>query len=196
MASSIYPLTVNLNTAGTLTAVSVVLGGSGYVESEPVTLTGSGTGATGTVSVTAGAVTAVTVVAAGTNYISGETLSIISALSGTGATGTATTTTITSNSDILSSDVTINDDQLVPGGGGILRLSFSFIFGTSPATVSIFNNGILKGNLNADNSSNVISNGYYRFDIDVEGGDSINLRASQSVNAIHFVRAHCVLLGA
>jgi len=78
---------------GALSAVTVVLGGSGYVNGESVTLTGTGSGATGTVSVSGGAVTAVNVIDAGTGYTSDETISIISALSGTGATGTAIITT-------------------------------------------------------------------------------------------------------
>ncbi len=83
-----------------------------------------------------------------------------------------------------------------PGGGGILRLSFAFTFGTTPATVSVFNSSSLKGNLNADNSANVITDGFYRFDIDVESGDSINLQASESITAIRFLRAHLVQFGA
>lgn len=105
-------------------------------------------------------------------------------------------TTITANTDILSSDITITADQVKPGGGAILRLMFSFTFGTSPATVSVRNGGSLKGNLNADNSTNVITGGYYRFDVDVEAGDTINLRATESITAINFVRAHLVQFGA
>lgn len=106
------------------------------------------------------------------------------------------TPTITANTDIFSSDITITTDQVKPGGGGILRLSFSFVFGVTPATVSVRNGGVLKGNLNADNATNVITDGFYRFDIDVEAGDTINLRATQSITAINFVRAHLVQFGA
>ena len=106
------------------------------------------------------------------------------------------TPTITANTDIFSSNIAIIADQVKPGGGGILRLSFAFTFGVTPATLSVFNGGSLKGNLNADNSANVITDGYYRFDIDVESGDTINLRASQTVTAIRFVRAHLVQFGA
>ena len=104
--------------------------------------------------------------------------------------------TITANTDIFSSNIPITLDQVKPGGGGILRLSFSFTFGVTPATMSVYNGGILKGNLNADNSANVITDGYYRFDIDVESGDAINLRATQSITAINFARAHLVQFGA
>ena len=83
---------------------------------------------------------------------------------------TTATPTILANTDILTSDIAITDAMVKPGGGGILRLYFSFTFGVSPATVNVFN-GTLKGALNADNSSQVVDNGYYRFDIDVESGD-------------------------
>lgn len=104
--------------------------------------------------------------------------------------------TIAADTDIFSSDLTIISDQVKPGGGGILRLSFSFTFGVTPATVSVRNGGVLKGNLNADNSAEVITNGYYRFDIDVEAGDTINMRSTQSITAINFLRAHLVQFGA
>ncbi len=106
------------------------------------------------------------------------------------------TPTITADTDIFSSDLAITNDMVKPGGGGIIRLSFSFTFGVTPAIVSVFNGGALKGSLNADNSSNVITDGYYRFDIDVESGDSVNLQASESITAIHFLRAHLVQFGA
>ena len=106
------------------------------------------------------------------------------------------TPTITANTDILSSNISITNDMVSPGGGGILRLSFAFTFGATPATLSVFNGGTLKGNLNADNSANVITDGFYRFDIDVESGDTINLRASQSITTIRFLRAHLVQFGA
>ncbi len=106
------------------------------------------------------------------------------------------TPTIDLNTDIFSSDLTITTDMVKPGGGGILRLSFSFVFGTSPATVFVRNGGVLKGNLNADNSAEVITDGLYRFDIDVEAGDTINMRANQSITTINFIRAHLVQFGA
>ncbi len=106
------------------------------------------------------------------------------------------TPAIAANTDIFSSDLSITADMVKPGGGGILRLSFSFTFNTTPAIVSVRNGGVLKGNLNADNSVEVITDGLYRFDIDVEAGDTINMRANQIINAINFVRAHLVQFGA
>jgi len=109
---------------------------------------------------------------------------------------TAKTPTITANTDILSTPLVILADHVSPGGGAALRCIFSFAFGTTPATVSVFKNGALKGNFNADNSSNVITDGYYRFDIDVEEGDSLNFRASQTITTINELRTHLIPFGA
>jgi len=200
LPSSIYPLTVSINTAGTISSAAVAGGGTGYTAGETVKLTGATSGSidgTATVTVTAGVVQTITIVNAGTNYINGETLALTGLTSGaTNATGTATTTTISASSNVLSSNVAITSELLRPTGGGIVRLSFGLSFATSPSAVSIFNNGKLKGTLNADNSNNLISDGYYRFDIDVEAGDAINLQASQVINVIRFLRVHLVLLGA
>ena len=111
------------------------------------------------------------------------------------------TPTITANNNILTSDLAINTDLVSPGGGGILRLLFSFTLDTTPSVVSIFNNSSLKGTLNADNNNDIMSNGYYRFDIDVESGDNINLQLESgsgggNVTAINFIRAHLVQFGA
>lgn len=101
------------------------------------------------------------------------------------------------NTDILASDIPITTELVKPGGGGILRLYFSFIFGASPATVTVFNNNTAKGTLNADNNSQIVTNGYYRFDIDVEAGDAINLKADQNITTVgSFFRAHLVQFGA
>ncbi len=103
---------------------------------------------------------------------------------------------ITALDDILSSDVEITSSMVSPGGGGILRLSFGLLFSTTPAIITVFNNGTIKGTLNADNANEIISNGFYRFDIDVEAGDNINFQASQEITTIRFIRAHLVQFGA
>lgn len=105
-------------------------------------------------------------------------------------------TPITADTDILSSDISISASQVSPGGGGILRLMFSFVFASSPAVVRVFNNSVLKGSFNADNSFEIVDDGYYRFDIDVESGDEINLQASSNVTTVNFIRAHLIQFGA
>lgn len=101
------------------------------------------------------------------------------------------------NTNILSTPITITSEQVKPGGGGILRLYFSFTLDAT-ATVSVRDGAgtTLIGNLNADNNAQVDSNGYYRFDIDVESGDTINLRSTQNITAINRLRAHLVQFGA
>jgi len=109
---------------------------------------------------------------------------------------TPNTPTITLANDILSTDLEITNDMVKPGGGGILRLYFSFTFAVTPATITVFNNSSAKGNLNADNSAEVITDGYYRFDLDVEAGDMLNFQASQDITAIQFMRTHLIQFGA
>ena len=106
-------------------------------------------------------------------------------------------TTITAGTNILSTPITITAAQVKPGGGGILRLYFSFTMGAN-ATVSVRQGAgaTLKGNLNADNLAEVISDGYYRFDIDVQAGDIVNLRSTQNITVVNVFRAHLVQFGA
>jgi len=110
---------------------------------------------------------------------------------------TADTPTITANNNIFSTPITILSSHVSPGGGGIVRLYFSFTM-SGDSTISVRDGAgtVLKGNLNADNSSLVSSNGYYRFDIDVESGDTINLRSTQDITVINTLRAHLVQFGA
>jgi hypothetical protein len=105
-------------------------------------------------------------------------------------------TPIPASSDILTNNIDITNDMVKPGGGGILRIYFSFTFTTSPATVAVLNNGNLKGNLNADNTSQVVTDGIYRFDIDVEAGDAVNLQCTDIITGVNYVRAHLVQFGA
>ena len=86
-----------------------------------------------------------------------------------------------------------------PGGGGILRLYFAFTFDSAPGTIQVFNNNSLTGNLNAD-TFDIVDNGSYKFDIDVESGDNINLQllattGGDIVTAINFIRAQLIQSG-
>ena len=116
---------------------------------------------------------------------------------------TPVTPPVSLDTDLLISDIGITNDMVKPGGGGILRLYFAFVFDTSPGKIEVINNNSDKGTLNADNSEQIVDNGYYRFDIDVESGDNINLQLKASVPAsatqvtgINFIRAHLVQFGA
>lgn len=108
---------------------------------------------------------------------------------------TATATPIGTNTDIIVGGVPISREQVSPGGGGILRLYFSFTFG-APSTVRVFNNGILKGFLNADNSNVIEDNGFYRFDIDIEEGDLVNIESSVAISTVNLLRVHLIQFGA
>jgi len=198
LPSSIYPLFLDLAISG-VKSVTISTGGTGYTSTPSITFTGGGgNGASAAATILNGVVTAVTMISQGQAYTSAPTVAFVGGNPTVAATGTSSvgTGTISSSTDILSTDLAITNDLIKPGGGGIIRLSFAFAFAVSPASVSIFNNGSLKGNLNADNSVNLITDGYYRFDIDVESGDNINLQASQVINTVRFVRVHLAQIGA
>jgi len=108
---------------------------------------------------------------------------------------TLTGTPIGIGVNIFASDVSISTEQVSPGGGGILRLLFSFDT-TVVTSISVFNNSLLKGVLNADNGNSIENDGYYRFDIDVEAGDNINLQSSVAIATVNEMRAHLVQFGA
>jgi len=114
---------------------------------------------------------------------------------------TPVATPIAVSTPILANNIVIQGEDVSPGGGGILRLYFSFTFDASPGIIGVTNNGVFKGNLNADNDSQVVSDGYYRFDIDVEKDDAINLilqsgASASTIDTVNFVRAHLVQIGA
>src|SRR5690606_32640571 len=76
-ATGVYkPMPVNDGTVNGVATTSSLVAGSGYTAGA-VTLTGgSGSGATGTITVSAGAITAVTIVDAGNGYTIGDVLEV------------------------------------------------------------------------------------------------------------------------
>ena len=195
MTSSIYPrnpvIDSEINTPLTITN-----GGTGYQIGDVVVFDPppSGTTATGLVDgEAAGVITSINVTNVGSGYTFAPNVTVTSA-TGSGAIITAIVTlNFGMDQNIFVEDVAITSDDLRPGGGGILRLYFSFA-GTT--TAKIFNNGNFKGFLNADNSNTIADDGYYRFDIDVEGGDGINIQLGAAVTAVNFLRLHLVNFGA
>ena len=180
-----------------ITALSISNGGTGYDSDGVNTITfsneGQGQGGEGIVASIIGGIITVEV----TNGGSGYTSATVAFTIGTGATADVFIGSISSDENIFEEDIVITNDMVKPGGGGILRLYFSFDFAApEEATISIFNNNILKGNLNADNNAIVEDNGYYRFDIDVEAGDAINMKSNVDIDTVHFVRSHLVQFGA
>lgn len=199
----------------TATATAIISGGEvqsitftnrgvGYSPADLITITGDSslaTSATFTVTtVTNGVITSLTIDTPGSGYTVVPNVVITDGGPGTGATATATISSIPSG-DILSNDIAITSELVSPGRGGILRLYFAFVFDVTPGDITVTNDGLDKGALNADNDLQIISNGYYRFDIDVESGDNINLKlkgtgSATNIASTNFIRAHLVQFGA
>ena len=195
MTSSIYARDPIIDSQ-IATPLTISNGGAGYQIGDVVVFDPppNGTTATGVVDgEAAGVITSINVTNVGSGYTAAPSVTVVSA-TGTGAIITATVTlNFGMDQNIFVNDLQITPDDLRPGGGGILRLYFSFA-GTT--TAKVFNNGNFKGFLNADNSNTIADDGYYRFDIDVEGGDGINLQLGAAVTAVNFLRLHLVNFGA
>lgn len=197
-----------ISAAGAVTNIDFTSRGSGFVGSEVITILGvssAANNATFSVSTIAdNAVSSITLTSSGSGYTSLP--SIIIDGDGSGATAESVlanrATPISENSNILTSDIEITSTMVSPGGGGILRLYFSVLTeNSSPTSIMVVNNGDDKGLLNADNSFQIASNGYFRFDIDVEAGDSINIQPDgtggvNTITGINFTRAHLIQFGA
>lgn len=185
---------------GIIQSISLTNRGSAYTAADALTVTGdTSTASDGVFTVdsvvASDGLSSITITEIGSGYTSVPSIAITG---GGGANAAATAVlSISVDGNILSSDITITRDMVKPGGGGILRVYFSLIFDSTPATVAVFNNGTFKGNLNADNDAQVITDGYYRFDIDVEEDDNINFQCStDTVLTVNFFRAHLVQFGA
>lgn len=189
---------------GSVQSITFTNRGAGYAALDLITINGA-TSSNATFTVTSiddDVITSVALSApnfGGSGYISAPGVTA----TGGGGTGAVITATISSvpSGDILSNDIAITNELVSPGGGGILRLYFAFVFDSSPGDITVTNNGVDKGALNADNDSQLVSNGYYRFDIDVESGDNINLilkgtASATNITSTNFIRAHLVQFGA
>jgi len=182
---------------GIIQSVTITSGGTGYVVDDTLTITGDISGsANATIDVltfTDDAVSSITVDTGGSDYTSAPIATL------TGGDGTGATAVIVLSSsfdtDILPSDIAITSDMVKPGGGGVLRIYFSFEAAGAITNISVFNNDNFKGFLNADNNNNIESDGYYRFDLDVESGDSLNFQSPLPIS-INYIRAHLVQFGA
>ncbi len=104
---------------------------------------------------------------------------------------------IATSTNILESDVLITSDMVSPGGGAVLRIYFSIDFDLGSGEIDVYNIGVKKGSLNTDFAGAILTEGLYRFDIDVEAGDAINLQAAgSSIIEVIYVRFHLVQFGA
>lgn len=201
---------VTFGTFGDITSITLSSAGSGYTSAPTLGITeddsfeaGSFTPVLGTLSTLGTSVGSATVTNGGANYTSAPTV-VFSGPQEAGSTtlGTATIAEYNVDEDILSSDISITEEMLRWGGGGILRLYFAFDLNDSTGVMGVINNGSHIGNLNPDHSSEITTDGYYRFDIGIEGGDNINLQLqnvateSDELVGIHFISAQLVIVGA
>ena len=196
MTSSIYPRNPIIDSEID-TPLTITNGGANYQIGDVVVFDPppNGTTATGLVDGLGASdtITSINVTNVGSGYTFAPNVTVTSA-TGTGAIIAAVVIlNFGADENVFVNDVPISSDDLRPGGGGILRFYFSFV-GANEAKV--FNNGNFKGFLNADNSNTIATNGYYRFDIDVEGGDAINLQLGMIATGVNFVRLHLVNFGA
>jgi len=200
MTSSIYPLVTILDTEVDSPLV-IDVAGTGYEIGDALIFDPPPYGTTATADVAtvggSGEILTLNFTNQGQGYISPPNITITS-VNGVGGVVTATNITqiFVMDENILVNDVEITPEMVTPGGGGTVRLLFSYESASGTDEVSVFNNGFLKGKLNADNSFSILSDGYYRFDIDVEAGDNLNIQINDSIDTIHSFRMHLVQIGA
>ena len=205
MVSSTYVLTASAKEDGSIIALDGLVEGTGYIDGETVFLVIGNNTATGIATVTTnnGSIDSIALLDHGKDFSNNNTLSVTGEISGADnatvdVNGIGDGLIATSGVDILYEDVEITEQQVRPGGGGVLRVYFSFN-AVDNINIMVRNNSDNKGILNADNSDNISPQGYYRFDIDVEAGDSINFRPTTGGSPITFIlffRAHFVRFGA
>jgi len=115
---------------------------------------------------------------------------------------------ILANAKILNVDIDFvaasgsSPGEFDPGGGGIIRLYFSFTTaGAADTVITVTKLGQvdLLGfplKLNADQNFVIKSDGYYRFDIGVEVGDKVNLSSTIQIDKINEMKIHKIVIGA
>lgn len=97
-------------------------------------------------------------------------------------------------------DIPITEEDVRPGGGGVLRMIFAVGTFDNPQ-LGVTNNGTFIGKLNpdADTAFEIQNDGLYRFDIGVEAGDAINIEVlggpNVEVTDILTLRAQLVVFG-
>ena len=153
MTSSIYPRDPVIDSEID-TPLTITNGGANFQIGDVVVFDPPPNGITATGEVdglgASDTITSINVTNVGSGYTFAPNVTVTSA-TGTGAIIAATVTlNFGMDENIFVNDVSITPDDLRPGGGGILRLYFSFVGATA---VRVFNNGNFKGFLNADNSN-------------------------------------------
>ena len=185
---------------GIVQSVSITNGGINYIVSDTLTITGNNSSANNATidvdTIAGGAIATITLLTPGIGY-SNDTSVTVESVAGVNANIIADVEpNFGINQSMFVNDVEINSNDVSPGGGGILRIYFSFGIAAPTTSINVFNNGILKGALNADANKIIEDQGWYRFDIDVEAGDAINLQSTTAIDEVSFVRLHLVQFGA
>jgi len=112
---------------------------------------------------------------------------------------TSSSPPIAANSQIFENDLLVTQGRLV-GDSGLFRLWFSFTTGVD-YNITITKKGAadLLGfplKVNGDNSFVLKDNGYYRFDMNVEPGDLINLSSNVEITKVNELRLQQIQIGA
>ena len=108
-------------------------------------------------------------------------------------------TPISPNSDILSNPITFEENELSPAGAGTMRIWLTFAFVADvDSIISISTKPAFADpeQLNADNNFIIKSKGKYRFDIDIEQADQLQIRSSIQIDTILKLRFHKIVFGA
>lgn len=113
---------------------------------------------------------------------------------------TVETGTINTNSKILTNDIEPTVESL-GGNSGLFRIWFSMTGGNSDYQISVTKLGGTDNTkprvLNGDNNFQLISTGYYRFDIGVKPGDKINfIVVGNNVTAVNDFQVQQIQTGA
>lgn len=106
---------------------------------------------------------------------------------------------ISANSKILTNNITFTEEELSPGGSGMMRIWIAVATsGDIDTTLEITYDGtfseIIK--LSADNNFVVKSGGLYRFDVPIRPGINFNIRSSVEINIVDLFFLDKIVFGA
>jgi hypothetical protein len=107
--------------------------------------------------------------------------------------------TTTADQQLLIDPITIKADELDIGRGGMIRIWLSLeTAGDVDFELTVTHLNILTDiqKLNADQDFVIKSKGLYRFDIDIEPGNRVNIRSSVAITKVNKLKFHKIVIGA